>query len=160
MFSISCRYKDAITPMSTNCMFIIIYSSTSIMICCMVTWLIISSVLFTLMMIVRGVDEHYRTTIAITLSPSSTGDPLLGPGFRRRLRNPHQWNLFSVRTQQDHQHRWKLSLCLHVSLLPRQSPCSGGGGSERNHVPAPRGLCCEDQRPRAGGGDGERRGQV
>lgn len=155
MFSISCHYKDAITPMSTNCMFIIIYSSKSIMICCMV-----SSALFTLMMIVRGVDEHYRTTIAITLSPSSTGDPLPGPGFRCRLRNPHQRNLFSVRTQQDHQHRWKLSLRLHVSLLPRQSRCSGGGGSERNHVPAPRGLCCEDQWPRAGGGGGERRGQV
>lgn len=90
----------------------------------------------------------------------STGDPLLGSGFRRRLRNSHQWKLFSIRTQQTNQHRWKLSLSLCVGLLSCQSPLSRGGGAATNHVPPPGGLCCEDQRARARRGVGSQRGEV
>ena len=90
----------------------------------------------------------------------STGDPLLGPGFRRRLRNTHQWNFFSVGAHQTDQHRWKLSFCLHVALLSCQSPVNHCRGATTNHVPPPGGPGCEDQRTRAGRGVGTQRGQV
>ncbi len=89
-----------------------------------------------------------------------TGDPLLGPGFRCRLRNTHQRKHLSVTAQQTNQHRRKLSFCLRVGLLSWQSPVDRCGRAETNHVPPPGGLCCEDQRARAGRGDGAQRGKV
>lgn len=97
-------------------------------------------------------------TTSLWSSAVSTGDPLLGPGFGRRLRNTHQWKLFPVRTHQTNHHRRKLSVCLRVGLFSCQSPVSRCGGAATNHVPPPRGS--EDQRARAGRGVRAQRGQV
>lgn len=98
--------------------------------------------------------------MAMFLSAASTGDPLLGPGFRRRLRNPHQRKLFSPRTHQNNQHWRKLSFRLRVRLLSHQPPVGRRGGSETDHIPPSGRLCCEDQRSRAGRGVGEQQGEV